>query len=124
MKYRIYAQRVFSFRWSETVSFYRDIIGLPVKFESEEMGWAEFDLGGASLAIERQNKDDPESQSVVGRFVGISIQVDDIGAVYEELKDKGVEFVGPPEKQPWGGVLAHFNDPDGNTLTLLGVPDS
>ena len=52
MKYRIYAQRVFSFRWSEAVSFYKDIMGLPVKFESDEMGWAEFDLGGASLAIE------------------------------------------------------------------------
>lgn len=48
MKYGIYAQRVFSFRWSGTVSFYKDIIGLPVKFESEEMVWAEFDLDGAS----------------------------------------------------------------------------
>ncbi len=60
VKYRIYAQRVYSFRWSESVSFYKDTIGFPVKFENEEMGWAEFDLGGASLAVERQNKDDPE----------------------------------------------------------------
>jgi len=24
----------------------------------------------------------------------------------------------PPEKQPWGGILAPFRDPDGNVLTL------
>jgi predicted enzyme related to lactoylglutathione lyase len=26
----------------------------------------------------------------------------------------------PPEKQPWGGIVAHFRDPDGNVITLLG----
>jgi hypothetical protein len=31
---------------------------------------------------------------------------------------RGVDFVGPPEKQPWGGVLAHLRDPDGDILTL------
>ena len=31
-----------------------------------------------------------------------------------------VEFLAPPEKQPWCGSLAHFRDPDGNVLTLLG----
>lgn len=120
MKYKIYAQRVFCFHWVECVSFYRDIIGLPITFENEDMGWAEFDLGGASLAIERQCQKSMEAQSLVGRFVGISIQVDDIEEIYKELVGKGVVFSHPPEKQPWGGVLAHFNDPDGNTITLLG----
>ena len=49
---------------------------------------------------------------MVGRFVGVS--------AYETLAARGVDFVGPPEKQPWGGVLAHLRDPDGNILTLLG----
>ncbi|MCC6917989.1 MAG: hypothetical protein IT548_02225 [Alphaproteobacteria bacterium] len=29
-------------------------------------------------------------------------------------------FLAPPERQPWGGTLAHFRDPSGNGLTLLG----
>ena len=66
------------------------------------------------------NEDDAQAQSFVGRFVGISLQVDDIDVIYQELTEKGVEFEGPPAKQPWGGVLAHFKDPDGNTITLLG----
>ena len=62
-------------------------------------------------------KDDPEH---VGRFVGVSISVSDIEAAYNELSAKGVAFLAAPEKMPWGGTLAHFRDPSGNVLTLLG----
>jgi predicted enzyme related to lactoylglutathione lyase len=57
---------------------------------------------------------------MVGRFSGISFTVRDIEAVYNALELKGVHFLAPPEKQSWGGYLAHFQDPDGNTLTLAG----
>ncbi|MBV1951780.1 MAG: VOC family protein [Cycloclasticus sp.] len=120
MKYKAYAQRIFCFDWSENVSFYQEIVGLPLKFENEDMGWAEFDVGSISLALERLAKEDPEAQSLVGRFVGISLEVSDIDAVYKDLSGKGVTFTSAPEKQPWGGILAHFNDPSGNTITLLG----
>jgi len=50
----------------------------------------------------------------------VSLQVDDVPATYAELRARGVDFVGPPEKQSWGGTLAHFRDPDGNVLTLFG----
>jgi len=33
------------------------------------------------------------------------------------LAGRGVEFVSPPEKQPWG-TFAVFKDPDGNTFVL------
>ena len=38
------------------------------------------------------------------------------------LEARGVTFDGPPERQAWGGVLAHFQDPDGNILTLVEYP--
>lgn len=120
MKYKIFAQRVFCFNWKECVSFYKETLGLPVKFENEDMGWAEFDIGGMSLAIERQDPNIQEAESLVGRFVGISLQVANIEEIYKELTGKGVKFEGPPEKQPWGGVLAHFKDPDNNIITILG----
>jgi len=120
MKYQMYAQRVFCFHWQECVSFYKETIGLPVKFENEEKGWAEFDLGGVSLAVERLEQNNAEAESLVGRFIGISIQVDNIEEIYQELTTKNVQFEGLPEKQPWGGVLAHLKDPDGNIITLLG----
>jgi lactoylglutathione lyase len=120
MKYEMSVQRVFCLHWEECVLFYKDTIGLPMKFKDDSLGWAEFDLGGASIAVERMAQDDTEAVSLVGRFVGLSFHVEDLGAVYQELKEKGVEFEGPPEVQPWGGALAHFKDPDRNIITLSG----
>jgi uncharacterized glyoxalase superfamily protein PhnB len=46
--------------------------------------------------------------------------VADVELAYRCLRDRGVEFPGPPERQAWGGLLAHFRDPDGNVITLVG----
>ena len=84
------------------------------------MGWAQFQLGSAYLGLERCDPEDAEAAALVGRFVGASIEVDDIQDIYARLVDAGVEFTAAPEVQPWGGTLAHFLDPDGNVVTLLG----
>ncbi|MDN5201467.1 VOC family protein [Fulvivirgaceae bacterium BMA10] len=68
------------------------------------------------IGIEKINTTDEEADQLVGRFVGISLQVEDIYDVYQKLLSKGVTFVKPPEKQPWGGTLAHFFDYDKNVL--------
>ena len=124
MAYKLYAIRLFSYRWAESLAFYRDKIKLPVFFENEDIGWAQFDIGGVYLGLERCDPDDPESKNLVGRFVGTSIQVEDIEATYKTLNDNGVRLTGPPELQPWGGVLAHFVDPDENIVTLMGEPSA
>jgi len=83
MDYTLYAVRIFAVRWADIVEFYRDTIGLPEKFANEAMGWAEFDLGGPSLAIQREDSDDEEAAPLVGRFLGISVSVADIDATYQ-----------------------------------------
>jgi catechol 2,3-dioxygenase-like lactoylglutathione lyase family enzyme len=62
---------------------------------------------------------DDEGRALIGRFVGVPLEVADIFATHKFLAARGVEFVSPPEKQPWGGVLAHLRDPDGNIVTLV-----
>jgi catechol 2,3-dioxygenase-like lactoylglutathione lyase family enzyme len=37
---------------------------------------------------------------------------------YEALRERGVEFEGPPEERPWGWD-ATIRDPDGNTILLM-----
>jgi uncharacterized glyoxalase superfamily protein PhnB len=120
MKARLYGTRVFTTDFDAAVRFYSETVGLPVLFGDTNMGWAEFDTGDAHLCLERIAPEDKEREELVGRFVGVSLQVDDMDAAYEELCAAGVTFEAPPEDQPWGGVLAHFRDPDGNVLTLLG----
>ncbi len=120
MQFKLYAIRIFSYQWERSLAFYRDVVGLPLYFESAEQGWAQFQLGEAFLGLERCDPNDVEAQTLVGRFVGTSILVTNLEQTYQQLMDAGVEFTGKPEQQPWGGTLAHFKDPDGNVLTLLG----
>ena len=75
--------------------------------------------GEGQLSLERVDVSDDEGRALIGRFVGVSLEVADIFATHKFLATRGVEFVSPPEKQPWGGVLAHLRDPDGNILTLI-----
>jgi len=117
---KLYAVRIFVRDWDAACAFYGKTLGLAERFREDDVGWAEYDVGGACFGIERVAPGDAEGGAMVGRFVGASLQVDDIEAVHRELAAKGVTFSSPPEKQPWGGTLAHMQDPDGNTLTLLG----
>ena len=119
---KLYAVRVFVHDWDAAFRFYSETLGLEVKFNAQDkdMGWAEFDIGGPSLGLERVGPDDSEGSQLVGRFLGISLQVEDIQDCYDTLHRKGVIFTQAPEKQEWGGSLAHFKDPEGNILTLLG----
>ena len=93
---------------------------MPERYRNDDLGWAEYDLGGPCFGIERVQPGDAEGEALIGRFVGASLRVDDINEVYELLRTRGVQFTSPPEKQDWGGTLAQFQDPDGNVLTLLG----
>lgn len=82
-------------------------------------GCASFDTGGANLAIVR----DPDPVRA-GRHTGIGLCVDDLDAAHARLTSAGVQFTMPPTKQPWGGYMALFEDPDHNVFYLDQVPDA
>jgi len=119
---KLYGVRVFVRDWERACAFYGDVLGLPLRFKDAAVGWAEFDVGGPVIGVERVDPegDAADPERLVGRFVGISLEVDDIAATYQRLRRRGVSFRSPPQRQPWGGVLAHLEDPEGNVLTLLG----
>jgi predicted enzyme related to lactoylglutathione lyase len=120
VEYKLFAVRVFVTDWDRAIRFYSETLGMPVAFRSDEIGWAQMATGEGQLALERVDPSDQEGQALIRRFVGVSLQVSDILMTYQTLAERGVEFLAPPEKQSWGGMLAHLRDPDGNILTLLG----
>lgn len=117
---KLQAVRIFVRQWEDACRFYGDTLGLPERFRNDELGWVEYDVGGPVLGIERVAPGDAEGEALVGRLVGASLRVDDVDVTWRALSARGVPFAAPPEKQPWGGTLAHLRDPDGNLLTLLG----
>ena len=118
MEYKLTTVRVFVTDWERAMRFYVETLEMVAAYRSDDVGWAQMATGEGQLAVERVSDD--EGRRLVGRFVGVSLQVPDIAATYKKLVERGVEFLGPPERQPWGGILAHLRDPDGNVLTLLG----
>jgi lactoylglutathione lyase len=87
------------------VKFYRDVIGLPLKFQSP--GWSEFVTGETSLALH------PASDSKPAGCVELGFVTDDLPKFHQEMSAKGVKFSMPPTKQEYGRMLAQFVDSEG-----------
>ena len=89
----------------KAVKFYRDVLGLTLKFDSP--GWSEFVTGETTLALHPASDKNPAGKIELGFSVG------DVEAFYREMSAKGVLFSMPPKKQDFGGVLAQFVDSEG-----------
>ena len=118
---RFAAARVFVDDLVAAQAFYGDVLKLKTAWQLEGIAVGN-DLGLTLILETVPAFADAEDRALVGRFCGLSFEVDDIDATYAELRARGVEFTGPPTRQDWGGVLAHFKDPSGNILTLLAKP--
>ena len=95
------------------VVFFRDTVGLRLNFADAAFGYASFANAGASFAVVQA----PEGEEV-GRHTGIGFTVENLDAAHASLVEKEVVFTRPPTREPWGGYMAIFADPDGNTYYL------
>ena len=116
----IEAVRVFTRKLSEARRFYGETLGLSEKLATDAI--AIFDTGQAKLIVEHVDTTDPEANGLVGRFTAFSFTVKSMETTLAELRGRSIEWVGLPERQPWGGLLSHLKDPDGNILTLVQYP--
>jgi lactoylglutathione lyase len=94
------------------VTFYRDVLGLPLKVHSP--GWSEFVTGETILALH------PASQKNLAGAVELGFNVPDLDKFHQEMKAKGVQFSMPPTKQDFGGLLAQFVDSEGARCSVGG----
>lgn len=104
---------VFVSNFQRALEFYRDQIGLDLKLSDDEFGYASFETAGVGFAFAQTDQAD-----LVGRHTGIGWVVPDVDLAYQALSERGVTFESPPAKQPWGGYMAIFGDPDGNLFYL------
>lgn len=62
--------------------------------------------------------DEPDGASRIGQGTMWVFTTPDCRATYEQLRDREVSFVSPPEEMPWG-ISAVFTDLYGNPFNLL-----
>src|SRR5580698_8526452 len=115
MQPRVVHITIFGRDLSRMLAFYRDVLGLTVTSSDDAFHYATLEGGSVRIGL---GAGEPSPKIMVGGLTGIGFGVADVDAEYETLKAKGVTFTMPPTRQPWGGYMAMFVDPDGNEFYL------
>jgi len=98
--------------------FYTEKLGFRVLTDqqmSDSQRWIELSIPGAQTGIVLFTPEGHEDR--IGTFLNTSWEVDDIDKTYADLQSRGVEFAGPPQKQPWG-TFVMMKDSEGNQIVL------
>jgi catechol 2,3-dioxygenase-like lactoylglutathione lyase family enzyme len=101
-----------------TKQFYGEVFGLPIKYEDDAS--AVFDFGNSLINLLKAT----EAVGLVapaevggpdaGSRFQFTIDVDDVDAMCDELRGRGVELLNGPMDRPWGIRTATFRDPGGH----------
>ena len=94
------------------VAFYRDALGLKLKFQDGER-WAQFDAGGGNFSLSSTE------EAATGAAGGVVVfEVTELEAMARQIAAAGGEVLGRRDMGTHGRTLT-FRDPAGNVLQLF-----
>src|SRR6266513_195739 len=118
----------------EALAFYTEKLGMELREDVTvpELGnfrWLTVGVPGQDVSItlmavpgppvfDDATRDQIHALLAKGASGGLFFAADDCRAMYEELKDRGVEFQQEPTEQPYG-IDAGFRDPSGNSMRMV-----
>jgi predicted enzyme related to lactoylglutathione lyase len=100
------------------LEFYTEKLGFRILTDqqfSATQRWIELSIPGAETGVSLFTPEGHEDR--IGTFVNTSWEVENVEKAYEALLAKGVEFMAPPVKQPWGTSVI-MKDSEGNRIVL------
>jgi uncharacterized glyoxalase superfamily protein PhnB len=103
---------------NRALDFYTEKLGFTIITDQpfdEKQRWIELRVPKAETRLVLFTAEGDETR--IGTMMNLSFACDDVAQTYELLKARGVEFEGPPEKQPWGSY-AMFKDSEGNRFVI------
>ncbi len=103
---------------NRALDFYTEKLGFTIITDQpfdQKQRWIELRIPKAETRVVLFTAEGEEKR--IGSMMPLSFACTDIDASYEGLRERGVEFEGPPEKQPWGSY-AMFKDSEGNRFVL------
>ena len=80
--------------------------------------WVEYELPGAHLALHQGDPRVIEGHNPAKNTVRFSLEVDDLRAFSQSIKEKGVEFTFEP-RGDFNSLLAEIQDVEGNPIRLI-----
>jgi catechol 2,3-dioxygenase-like lactoylglutathione lyase family enzyme len=100
--------------WETTVSFYREIMNLPVHFSND--WFVEFELSPVSrISIADEKR--ASIKSCKGKGITIALEVDDIMSIHKHAVQKGLNPT-PVKNHPWGASVFYFYDPEEHRIEI------
>lgn len=121
---RIFCSTVFVRDQDRSLQFYVDQLGFNLVAD------ARFEGGGRWIAVAPPDGDGflalvtpvpgSEEHDLIGQMRQLSFITDDVDAMYEEWRKRGVRFLQLPHTPMWGGRFAVFEDLDGNVFAIIG----
>ena len=109
---------VFVSEMNRAVSFYRDVLGLPVRFESP--GWTEFATDGATLALhpsEETNSEQSDPQYIPAGRCRPGLSVPNLDEFHKRMIERRVRCIQEPT-EIFGARVARYLDPDGLAISV------
>lgn len=109
---------VFVSDMKRAVSFYRDVIGLRLRFESP--GWTEFATDGATLALhpsEAPNSEMDDPKSVPSGRCRPGLSVPNLDEFHKRMVEMHVPCIQEPI-EVFGARTAQYLDPDGLSISV------
>jgi catechol 2,3-dioxygenase-like lactoylglutathione lyase family enzyme len=93
------------------IAFYRDTLGLELKFQSPF--WSEFSTGETTLALHPASDENPAGS------VQLGLGSDDLDGFYARRDELGIAFTQPPTDMH-GTKIARFRDCEGAEVSISG----
>jgi serine phosphatase RsbU (regulator of sigma subunit)/predicted enzyme related to lactoylglutathione lyase len=121
---RIFFSTVFVRDQDRSLRFYVDQLGFSLVVDNRFEGGGRWIAvappeGSAILALVTPEVGS-EEYDLIGQARQIVFITEDIDALYEEWRKRGVRFLHPPQTPIWGGMFTTFKDLDGNSFVLVG----
>lgn len=118
----------------ESLTFYRDALGLEVRNDVASDGFRWVTLGSAAqpgleIVLSEPHAGRPQADGdalqellTKGVLPIIVFSTDDLDATFEKLRASGAEVLQEPIVQPWGPRDCAFRDPSGNVVRISQAP--
>jgi catechol 2,3-dioxygenase-like lactoylglutathione lyase family enzyme len=104
-----------------SAGFFRDRLGFAIDFlHGEPPFYGAVSRDGACLHLRHVGR--PNFAELAARepsLILATIEVTDLGALFEEIRARGAEVAQVPTRQVWGGTDFHVRDPDGNVISFV-----